>query len=81
MSRLTSKVDNKQLMEELQSAIDYDKLYWIRNDAKIKAIATAKSYDDFRESVSAAHLNPVYKNDWKKKINTWNTFAKPKSQE
>lgn len=48
MSRSCSKIDQKQLFQELQTAIEEDKLYWIRNDAKIKASTTSKTYDEFR---------------------------------
>ncbi|KAK4884803.1 hypothetical protein RN001_001074 [Aquatica leii] len=81
MTKNISKIDNKQLLEELQLAISADKLYWIRNEAKIKACTTSKNYDDFRETVAAAHLMPVSKQDWKKKLNTWNTAAKDKDDE
>ncbi|KAF5300529.1 hypothetical protein FQR65_LT09150 [Abscondita terminalis] len=81
MTKNITKLDNKQLLEELKSAIHEDKLYWIRNDAKLKACITSKTYDEFRETVAAAHLMPLSKQDWKKRLNTWNTVAKDKDNE
>lgn len=48
MSRPFTKINKKDLFEELQSAIEEDKRYWIQNDAKIRAVTTAKNYDEFR---------------------------------
>lgn len=46
---LTSEgVDAKSLLNDLQEAVRADKLYWIRNDAKIRAVGTSKDYDEFR---------------------------------
>lgn len=47
MSRLNTKIDKKDLFNELQSAINADKRYWIRNDAKLRAIGSSKSYEEF----------------------------------
>lgn len=47
-SKSLSDVDNKQLLHELQSAVTEDKQYWLRNDAKLRAVVTSKSYDEFR---------------------------------
>lgn len=38
----------KDLYLKLQSDLDSDKKYWIRNDAKLKAVVTSQSYDEFR---------------------------------
>lgn len=43
-----SEFNSAVLCKELQGAIDDDKKYWIRNDAKIRAVTTAKTYDEFR---------------------------------
>lgn len=40
--------NNFNLYQELQSDIEKDKMYWIKNDAKLKAVVTSKSYDEFR---------------------------------
>lgn len=48
MSKPSSSSENKDLVQELQSAIDEDKRYWLQNDAKLRAVVTSKSYDEFR---------------------------------
>ncbi|KAH1007948.1 hypothetical protein HUJ04_005119 [Dendroctonus ponderosae] len=65
----------KDLYLKLQSDLDSDKRYWIRNDAKLKAVVTSKSYDEFREIVEAAHLKPLSKEDCKKKAAQCASFA------
>lgn len=40
--------DISALHNELQNEIEADKLYWIRNDAKIRACTTSQTYDEFR---------------------------------
>lgn len=39
---------NSDLYKELQTDLEKDKMYWVRNDAKLKAVVTSKSYDEFR---------------------------------
>lgn len=36
------------LCKKLRADIEADRMYWIRNDAKLKAVVTSKSYDEFR---------------------------------
>lgn len=48
MPRTVDFIDRKSLYNDLQQAIEADKLYWIRNDAKIKAVQTVQNYDEFR---------------------------------
>lgn len=43
-----SEFTSANLYKELQGAINDDKKYWIRNDAKLRAVVTAKTYDEFR---------------------------------
>lgn len=43
-----SDFNSADLYKELQSAIDEDKMYWIKNDAKLRAVVAAKTYDEFR---------------------------------
>lgn len=43
-----SEFASANLYKELQTAINDDKKYWIKNDAKLRAVVTAKSYDEFR---------------------------------
>lgn len=44
----SNKPSNLDLYKDLQTDLEKDKLYWIRNDAKLKAVSTSKSYDEFR---------------------------------
>lgn len=72
-----SDLNEKVLFETLHKAIQDDKRYWIRNDAKIRASLTSKNYDEFREIVDAAHLNPLSAQDKKKKGKmNWNKMTK-----
>lgn len=43
-----SEFNSADLYKELQGAIYEDKKYWIKNDAKLRAVVTAKTYDEFR---------------------------------
>lgn len=49
---MSRKIDNfneiAELYQDLQDAVQADKLYWIRNEAKIRAITTAQTYEEFR---------------------------------
>ncbi|CAG9859048.1 unnamed protein product [Phyllotreta striolata] len=65
--------DLKNLYKDLQSSINDDKLYWIRNDAKIKAVVTSKNYDEFRDYVAAAHLSSLTRKElMEKRPVKWN---------
>lgn len=46
--KMSSNTQNKAMYDELQTAINEDKRYWIRNDAKLRAVVTSKTYDEFR---------------------------------
>ncbi|KAJ8957666.1 hypothetical protein NQ318_017558 [Aromia moschata] len=77
MSKSARSLSNKQLYEELQESIKQEKLYWVRNDAKLRAVVDAKSYDEFRDRVAAAHLRPLSKADKnERKPSSWNKAAK-----
>nr|CAH7744151.1 unnamed protein product [Callosobruchus chinensis] len=68
-----SNRSNLDLYKELQEKIDGDKMYWIRNDAKIKAVSTAKTYDEFKDYVAAAHLKSLSRKEiTDKKQLAWN---------
>ncbi|GLV36217.1 uncharacterized protein CBL_08709 [Carabus blaptoides fortunei] len=60
---MSRKNEIADLYKELQDAVQADKLYWIRNDAKIRAVTTAQTYEEFRNRVEAAHLSPLTKED------------------
>lgn len=44
----SNKKELNQLFSKLQSDINAEKLYWLRNDAKLRAVVSSKSYDEFR---------------------------------
>ncbi|EFA05848.2 hypothetical protein TcasGA2_TC008639 [Tribolium castaneum] len=69
------QISNKKLYEELKSAIDEDKMYWLKNDAKLRAVNSSKSYDEFRDIVAAAHLQPVTKKDKERNQRSWKTLT------
>lgn len=48
MSNKNTKLDTNLLHKELVDKVHADRLYQIRNDAKIRAIGTAKDYNEFR---------------------------------
>ncbi|XP_076258539.1 dynein axonemal assembly factor 19 [Rhynchophorus ferrugineus] len=69
----SSKKELNHLFSELKTNIDADKLYWLRNDAKLRAVVSSKSYDEFRQYVDAAHLKGLTKDDYKNKSQVrWN---------
>ncbi|GJQ76102.1 hypothetical protein Trydic_g1852 [Trypoxylus dichotomus] len=72
MSKFSKDIDNKNLFETLNQAVQADKLYWVQNEAKIRASYTSKNYDEFREIVAAAHLYPVQRKDAHKRKVGWN---------
>ncbi|XP_036333649.1 coiled-coil domain-containing protein 103 [Rhagoletis pomonella] len=62
-------------MERLREA----KIYELRNDAKLRAVNTTETYDEFKDIVDAAHLQPVSKRDKmnaKTKSRLWNSAAR-----
>lgn len=61
MAELEGVIDLKCLENELKTAIESDKLYWIQNNAKIRAVTDQKAstYEEFVDRVAAAHLRPL----------------------
>lgn len=51
----------------------------LQNDAKLRAVTSTKTYDEFKDIVDAAHLQPLSRSD-KKNAQTqsrlWNSVAK-----
>ncbi|KAK9686822.1 Dynein attachment factor N-terminus [Popillia japonica] len=76
MSKLVKDINNKALYESLNQSLEADKLYWTQNDAKIRASYTSRNYDEFREIVAAAHLQPVQSKDIRARKVIWNSFSK-----
>ncbi|CAH1364533.1 hypothetical protein MTP99_000893 [Tenebrio molitor] len=72
---VSHKISNNKLYEELKSAIDEDKMYWVKNDAKLRAVVTSRTYDEFRDIVAAAHLQPLTKKDKERNQRSWNTLT------
>ncbi|XP_005105890.1 coiled-coil domain-containing protein 103 [Aplysia californica] len=66
-------LDFNKIEAEVQKAVDNDAKYWRENDAKIRAVEQrVGTYDEFREIVLAAHLQPLEKED---KISSMGTFT------
>ncbi|XP_014102133.1 coiled-coil domain-containing protein 103 [Bactrocera oleae] len=64
-----------ECMERLREA----KLYELRNDAKLRAVNTTQTYDEFKDIVDASHLQPISKQDKmnaKTKSRLWNSAAR-----
>lgn len=58
--------------------IEKEDLNKVRNDAKIRAVATTSSYDEFKAIVDAAHLKPLSKEDKQNSgtsTSRWNSLA------
>ncbi|XP_067005990.2 coiled-coil domain-containing protein 103 isoform X2 [Anabrus simplex] len=75
------KIDFTELEKELHAAIEAEEKYVRENDAKLRAVHTASSYDEFREIVKASHLKPLDKGEkanLTRKNCIWNTLATKK---
>lgn len=58
--------------------VQQDELYKVRNDAKLRAVTSVSSYDEFKNVVDAAHLKPLDKMDKqnaKTKNRLWNNVV------
>lgn len=58
-------------------------LYDLRNEAKFRAVKSSKTYDEFKDIVDAAHLQPLSQTDKRNastKSRSWNTIAKDSNQ-
>lgn len=66
MSQSSNRMSLTEL-NNLQSAclskIQQDELYDVRNSAKLRAVTSTKTYDEFKNIVDAAHLKPLDKHD------------------
>lgn len=59
--------------------IKAEELYYLQNDAKLRAVTSTKTYEEFKEIVDAAHLRPLDKFDKqnaKTKSRLWNSMAR-----
>ncbi|XP_055855434.1 coiled-coil domain-containing protein 103 [Episyrphus balteatus] len=71
--------DLNNLQEECLGRLKNDELHHLRNDAKLRAVYTSKSYDEFKDIVDAAHLKPITrkdKSDATTRSRLWNSAAK-----
>ncbi|CAL4153222.1 unnamed protein product, partial [Meganyctiphanes norvegica] len=66
-----------RLEARLRASVDADRHYAQENAAKIRAINTAPTYDEFRQIVLGAHLKPLDKGDKKgmSRPSIWNSIA------
>ncbi|GIY72481.1 dynein_attach_N domain-containing protein [Caerostris darwini] len=68
------------LMNNLEESMEADRIYNLRNAAKIRAVnQPGTTYEDFENSVKGATLVPMNKKDLKMNSNprhVWNTVAK-----
>lgn len=55
--------DLENIQEICLRKIKNDELYEVRNLAKIRAVNSVKSYEEFKGIVDAAHLKPLSKED------------------
>lgn len=59
--------------------IKTSELYELRNEAKLRAVKSTKTYDEFKDIVDAAHLQPLSHSDKQNaqtKTRSWNSIAK-----
>ncbi|GAB6031840.1 hypothetical protein CHUAL_010241 [Chamberlinius hualienensis] len=50
----------RKLETQLHRAIEHDRLWKLQNDAKLRAVQqTNNTYEDFKNIVAAAHLQPL----------------------
>lgn len=75
VSKQGDSIDFDKLESKVNKAVEDEKLYWLRNDAKFRAVRQkVGTYDEFREIVNAAHLRPLDKED---KINMDQRIKQP----
>ncbi|XP_076297563.1 dynein axonemal assembly factor 19 [Lasioglossum baleicum] len=79
-SQLNSAIDYASLKLELENALSADRLYRLRNDAKLRAVdQNVPTYDGFKQMVDAAHLRPLHRDDYlfrrANEVSFWNPIA------
>ncbi|XP_050543827.1 coiled-coil domain-containing protein 103 [Daktulosphaira vitifoliae] len=68
--------DFENLESELLDNVEKDVRYWQQNDAKIRAVKSVSTYQEFSDIVKAAHLCPLSKKDiTRKDSSSWNNIA------
>lgn len=71
-------IDFKVLLENVDSAIESERVYKLQNEAKIRMVnERGTTYEDFLNAVKGAVLKPVDKNDklYCNPRQTWNPVA------
>lgn len=69
------EINFSKLEQQIDSAVEADKMYWIRNEAKIRAVTNkVASYEEFEDIVKASHLKPLEKGD---RISDIKVFKQP----
>lgn len=71
--------DILRVQEYCFANVKNEELYYLQNDAKLRAVTTSKTYEEFKDIVDAAHLRPLDKFDKmnaKTKSRLWNSMAK-----
>jgi hypothetical protein len=73
--RNDGEINFSKLEQQIDSAVEADKMYWIRNEAKIRAVNNkVASYEEFEDIVKASHLKPLEKGD---RISDIKVFKQP----
>ncbi|XP_037953607.1 coiled-coil domain-containing protein 103 [Teleopsis dalmanni] len=78
LAKITAE-DLIKLREDCMQVVRDGELYELRNSAKLRAINTTKSYEEFKDIVDAAHLQPISKKDKmnaKTKSRIWNSAVR-----
>ena len=69
------EINFSKLEQQIDSAVQSDKMYWTQNEAKIRAVTNkVASYDEFVDIVKASHLKPLEKGD---RISDIKVFKQP----
>lgn len=77
-SRLTFD-DISQVEQFCYNFVRANDLYKLRNDAKLRAVTTSTTFEEFKDIVDAAHLQPLSRSDKTNsftKNRLWNSIAK-----
>ncbi|PAA49967.1 hypothetical protein BOX15_Mlig029093g1, partial [Macrostomum lignano] len=60
LSDMSAEINLDRLERELEQAVEADRRYWEKNDAKFRAVnQRVASYEEFKEIVNASHLKPL----------------------
>ncbi|KAM7346147.1 dynein axonemal assembly factor 19 [Cochliomyia hominivorax] len=81
-TNIEAKITPEELQRLQQICMDTLKsgeLRTLRNDAKLRAVNTTQTYEEFKDIVDAAHLRPISREDKKNaktKNRLWNSAAR-----